>query len=39
MNLTDALSEYEKLLGRLSCKVDFSKEVVCVPSYMELYPF
>ncbi|CAM4668701.1 unnamed protein product [Leuciscus chuanchicus] len=38
-NLTDALSEYEKLLGRLSCKVDFSKEVVCVPSYMELYPF
>ncbi|KTG02340.1 hypothetical protein cypCar_00018619 [Cyprinus carpio] len=39
VNLTDALSEYEKLLGRLSCKVDFSKEVVCVPSYMELYPF
>lgn len=37
-NLTDALSEYENLLGRLSCKVDFSKEVVCVPSYMELYP-
>ncbi|KAG1940650.1 spermine synthase [Pimephales promelas] len=38
-NLTDALSEYEKLLGRLSCKVDFSKEVVCVPSYMELWVF
>uniref|UniRef100_A0A8C1BEK6 Spermine synthase n=1 Tax=Cyprinus carpio carpio TaxID=630221 RepID=A0A8C1BEK6_CYPCA len=39
VNLTDALSEYEKLLGRLSCKVDFSKEVVCVPSYMELWVF
>ncbi|XP_026051870.1 spermine synthase-like [Carassius auratus] len=39
VNLTDALSEYEMLLGRLSCKVDFSKEVVCVPSYMELWVF
>ncbi|XP_065143058.1 spermine synthase [Paramisgurnus dabryanus] len=39
VNLTDALDEYEKLLGRLSCKVDFSKEVVCVPSYMELWVF
>nr|XP_055036688.1 spermine synthase isoform X2 [Misgurnus anguillicaudatus] len=39
VNLTDALNEYEKLLGRLSCKVDFSKEVVCVPSYMELWVF
>ncbi|XP_059398022.1 spermine synthase [Carassius carassius] len=39
VNLTDALCEYEKLLCRLSCKVDFSKEVVCVPSYMELWVF
>ncbi|XP_017554067.1 spermine synthase [Pygocentrus nattereri] len=39
VNLTEALNEYEKLLGRLSCKVDFSKEVVCVPSYMELWVF
>lgn len=38
VNLTEALSEYEGLLRRLSCKVDFSKEVVCVPSYLELYP-
>lgn len=38
MNLTEALGEYEGLLRRLSCKVDFSKEVVCVPSYLELYP-
>uniref|UniRef100_A0A3B3SQD1 Spermine synthase n=1 Tax=Paramormyrops kingsleyae TaxID=1676925 RepID=A0A3B3SQD1_9TELE len=37
-NLTDSLQEYEGLLGRLSCPVSFSKEVVCVPSYMELYP-
>ncbi|KAK3524363.1 hypothetical protein QTP70_028037 [Hemibagrus guttatus] len=36
VNLTEALSEYEGLLRRLSCKVDFSKEVVCVPSYLEL---
>ncbi|XP_062867265.1 spermine synthase isoform X2 [Trichomycterus rosablanca] len=39
VNLTEALTEYEELLGRLSCKVDFSKEVVCVPSYMELWVF
>ncbi|KAK1788255.1 hypothetical protein P4O66_016708, partial [Electrophorus voltai] len=38
VNLTEALGEYEELLGKLSCKVDFSKEVVCVPSYLELYP-
>lgn len=38
VNLTEALGEYEGLLRRLSCKVDFSKEVVCVPSYLELYP-
>lgn len=39
VNLTEALSLYEEQLGKLSCCVDFSKEVVCVPSYMELYPF
>ncbi|XP_072567506.1 spermine synthase [Paramormyrops kingsleyae] len=38
-NLTDSLQEYEGLLGRLSCPVSFSKEVVCVPSYMELWVF
>lgn len=38
-NLTEALGQYEELLGRLSCRVDFSKEVVCVPSYMELWVF
>lgn len=38
-NLTEALSQYEEQLGRLSCRVDFSKEVVCVPSYMELWVF
>ncbi|XP_037125446.1 spermine synthase [Syngnathus acus] len=38
-NLTEALSQYEEQLGRLSCPVDFSKKVVCVPSYMELWVF
>lgn len=38
-NMTEALSLYEEQLGRLSCPVGFSKEVVCVPSYLELYPF
>lgn len=38
-NLTEALGLYEEQLGRLSCPVDFSKEVVCVPSYMELWVF
>ena len=37
-NLTEALNLYEEQLQKLSCPVDFSKEVVCVPSYMELYP-
>lgn len=37
--MTEALSLYEEQLGKLSCPVDFSKEVVCVPSYVELYPF
>uniref|UniRef100_A0A3Q3JLN8 PABS domain-containing protein n=1 Tax=Monopterus albus TaxID=43700 RepID=A0A3Q3JLN8_MONAL len=39
VNLTEALNLYEEQLGKLSCAVDFSKEVVCVPSYSELYPF
>ncbi|KAE8287553.1 Spermine synthase [Larimichthys crocea] len=39
VNLTEALSLYEEQLGKLSCCVDFSKEVVCVPSYMELWVF
>ncbi|KAF4077406.1 hypothetical protein AMELA_G00207910 [Ameiurus melas] len=39
VNLTEALSEYEGLLRRLSCNVGFSKEVVCVPSYLELWIF
>ncbi|XP_067113124.1 spermine synthase [Osmerus mordax] len=38
-NLTEALSLYEEQLGRLSFPVNFSKEVVCVPSYMELWVF
>lgn len=38
MNLTEALSQYEELLGKLSCPVEFSKKVVCVPSYLEQYP-
>ncbi|KAH0624737.1 hypothetical protein JD844_032489 [Phrynosoma platyrhinos] len=38
VNLTEALTLYEEQLGRLYCPVEFSKEVVCVPSYMELYP-
>ncbi|XP_067350615.1 spermine synthase [Channa argus] len=39
VNLTEALNLYEEQLGKLSCPVDFSKEVVCVPSYMELWAF
>lgn len=39
VNLTEALSLYEEQLGKLSCPVDFCKEVVCVPSYLEQYPF
>lgn len=38
INLTDALTLYEEQLSRLYCPVEFSKETVCVPSYMELYP-
>ncbi|KAF7250957.1 Spermine synthase [Varanus komodoensis] len=39
VNLTEALTLYEEQLSRLYCPVEFSKEVVCVPSYMELYPW
>ncbi|KAM7397958.1 hypothetical protein PAMA_006027 [Pampus argenteus] len=39
VNLTEALSTYEEQLGKLSCPVDFSKEVVCVPSYLEQWVF
>lgn len=39
VNMTDALTLYEEQLEKLSCPVGFSKEVVCVPSYLELYPF
>ncbi|XP_048349189.1 spermine synthase [Sphaerodactylus townsendi] len=39
VNLTEALNLYEEQLGRLYCPVEFSKEVVCVPSYMELWVF
>lgn len=39
VNMTDALTLYEEQLGKLSCPVGFSKEVACVPSYLELYPF
>uniref|UniRef100_A0A667Z1S7 Spermine synthase n=1 Tax=Myripristis murdjan TaxID=586833 RepID=A0A667Z1S7_9TELE len=39
VNQTEALSQYEAQLGRLSCPVDFTKEVVCVPSYLELWVF
>ncbi|XP_078246569.1 spermine synthase isoform X2 [Pogona vitticeps] len=39
VNLTEALTLYEEQLGRLYCPVEFSKEVVCVPSYMELWVF
>ncbi|XP_068121757.1 spermine synthase-like isoform X2 [Hyperolius riggenbachi] len=39
VNLTEALTLYEEQLSMLYCPVEFSKEIVCVPSYMELYPF
>ncbi|XP_008331728.1 spermine synthase [Cynoglossus semilaevis] len=35
----EALSLYEEQLGKLCCPVDFSKEEVCVPSYLELWVF
>ncbi|KAK2501398.1 hypothetical protein MC885_020188, partial [Smutsia gigantea] len=39
VNLTEALSLYEEQLGRLYCPVEFSKEIICVPSYLELWVF
>uniref|UniRef100_A0A8C5XJJ5 Spermine synthase n=1 Tax=Microcebus murinus TaxID=30608 RepID=A0A8C5XJJ5_MICMU len=39
VNLTEALWLYEEQLGRLYCPVEFSKEIVCVPSYLELWVF
>ncbi|KAM4797124.1 spermine synthase [Rhinophrynus dorsalis] len=39
VNLTEALTLYEEQLNMLYCPVDFSKEIVCVPSYMELWVF
>ncbi|XP_007493487.1 spermine synthase isoform X1 [Monodelphis domestica] len=39
INLTEALTLYEEQLSRLYCPVEFSKEIVCVPSYMELWVF
>ncbi|XP_037323790.1 spermine synthase [Pungitius pungitius] len=38
-NMTESLGLYEEQLGKLSCPVGFSKEVVCVPSYMEQWVF
>ncbi|KAG8524988.1 Spermine synthase, partial [Galemys pyrenaicus] len=37
VNLTEALWLYEEQLGHLFCPVEFSKEIVCVPSYLELW--
>ncbi|XP_054436214.1 LOW QUALITY PROTEIN: spermine synthase-like [Pteronotus mesoamericanus] len=39
VNLTEALSLCEEQLGHLYCSVEFSKEIVCVPSYLELWVF
>ncbi|XP_028620695.1 spermine synthase-like [Grammomys surdaster] len=39
VNLTEALLLYEEQLGRLYCPVEFSKEIVCVPLYLELWVF
>ncbi|XP_069495198.1 spermine synthase isoform X2 [Ambystoma mexicanum] len=39
VNLTEALTLYEEELTRLYCPVEFTKETVCVPSYMELWVF
>ncbi|XP_069060838.1 spermine synthase isoform X1 [Pleurodeles waltl] len=38
-NMTEALTRYEEELGKLYCPVEFTKETVCVPSYMELWVF
>ncbi|KXJ22804.1 Spermine synthase [Exaiptasia diaphana] len=34
-----AHERYEKILSSSSCSVDFSKELVFVPSFLELYPY
>ncbi|KAG8511917.1 Spermine synthase, partial [Galemys pyrenaicus] len=39
VNLTEALSLYEEQFRHLYCPVEFSKEIVCVPSYLELWVF
>uniref|UniRef100_A0A2I3GHV0 PABS domain-containing protein n=1 Tax=Nomascus leucogenys TaxID=61853 RepID=A0A2I3GHV0_NOMLE len=39
VNLTEALSLYEEQLGCLYCPLEFSKEIVCVSSYLELWVF
>ncbi|XP_053562349.1 spermine synthase [Bombina bombina] len=39
VNLTEALMLYEEQLNMLYCPVEFSKEIVCIPSYMELWVF
>lgn len=39
VNLRKALSLYEEQLGCLYCPVEFSKEIFCVPSYLELWVF
>lgn len=36
--MVDALKMYEEQLGKLSCPVEFRKENIYVPSYLELYP-
>uniref|UniRef100_A0A2K5R4Z2 PABS domain-containing protein n=1 Tax=Cebus imitator TaxID=2715852 RepID=A0A2K5R4Z2_CEBIM len=36
VNLTEALFLYKEQLGYLYCPVEFSKEIICVPSHLEL---
>lgn len=38
-NMKSALAMYEEQLRNLSCDVEFSKETICVPSYMEMWVF
>ncbi|XP_042355288.1 spermine synthase-like [Plectropomus leopardus] len=37
--MTEALRLYEEQLRKLSCPVEFTKEVACVPSYLEQWVF
>ena len=39
VNLTEALLLYEEQLRHLYYSVEFSKEIVCVPLYLELWVF